>query len=184
MPGYLAAVALGAAAGLGFAWLWLRSVPRGTNGAFWSALAGCTREMLRVEEPAALLALYRRLAALLGRYVGRNLSGILLACLPMAAIVLVAAPLLPAKSASCSSAGYCLLLESLAFDVTPVPAAPGEPAYRITRAGSAGTNPLWPFLSDLEATFFAAFMFSTFAGLLWPSPRRKLTPSLKPATMR
>jgi hypothetical protein len=180
MPGLLAACALGAAAGLAFAWLWLRIVPRGTNGAFWSGMSGITREMLRVDEPAALLALYRRLGGLLWRYVARNLAGIVVACLPMVAIVLVAMPLLPAKSATCSSGGYCLLLESLAFDVTEAPAAPGEPAYRITRAGPAGANPLWPFLSDIEAAFFAAFMFATFAGLLWPSPR----PSLKPATTR
>ena len=102
----------------------------------------------------------------------------------MVAIVLVAAPVLPAKSASCSSAGYCLLLESLVFDVTRAPAAPGEPPYRIHRAEPAGRNPLWPFLSDLEAMFFAAFMLSTFAGLLWPSPRPTPRPSLKPATTR
>jgi hypothetical protein len=180
MAGYLAACALGAAAGLAFAWLWLRVVPRGTNAAFWSAMAGFTREMLRVDEPAALLSLYRRLAAQLGRYVARNLAGIALACLPMVAIVLVATPLLPAKSATCTSTASCLLLETLVFDVTEVPAVQGEPSYRITRAGPPGRNPAWPFLSDLEATFFAAFMLSTLAGLLWPNPR----PSLKPATTR
>jgi hypothetical protein len=180
MAGFAAACALGALAGLAFAWLWLRIVPRGTNGAFWSAMAGFTREMLRVEEPAALLALYRRLGSLLWRYVARNLAGILVACLPMVAIVLVATPLLPAKHATCSSAGSCLLLESLVFDVTEAPAAPGEPSYRIARAVPTGRNPLLPFLSDLEAAFFAAIMVSPFAGLLWPSPR----PSLKPATTR
>jgi hypothetical protein len=180
MLGFLAACALGAAAGLAFAWLWLRIVPRGTNRAFWSAMAGLTTEMLRIDEPAAFLALYRRLGGLLVRYVARNFAGILVACLPMVMIVLAATPLLPAKSATCSSSGTCLLLESLAFDVSEVPPAAGEPAYRIARAEAKGANPLWPFLSDLEATFFAAFMFSTFAGLLWPSSRA----SLKPATTR
>ncbi len=178
MAGYLAAGALGAAAGLGFAWLWLRIVPRGTNLRFWSAMAGLTREMLRVDEPAAFLALYKRLGGLLARYVGRNLAGIVVACLPMVAIVLAATPLLPERAATCSSTGYCLLLESLFFDVTEVAPVPGEPPYRITRAEPASANPLWPFLDDLEATFFAVFMLTTFAGLLWPGPR----PSLKPVT--
>lgn len=178
MAGYLAAAALGAAAGLGFAWLWLRIVPRGTNRRFWSAMAALTRDMLRIDEPAAFLALYKRLGSLLVRYVGRNLAGILVACLPMVGIVVAATPVLPERTATCSSPGYCLLLESLVFDVTEVAPAAGEPPYRITRAEPPGANPLWPFLDDLEATFFALFILSTFAGLLWPSPR----PSLKPAT--
>jgi len=180
MPGYLAAGALGAAAGLGFAWLWLRIVPGGTNRRFWSAMAGLTGEMLRVDEPAAFLALYRRLGGLLVRYVARNFAGILVACLPMAAILVAATPLLPERSATCSSPGYCLLLESLVFDVTEVAAAPGEPPYRITRAGPPGANPLWPFLGDLEATFFAAFLLSTTAGLLWRNPRHSLKPATTP----
>lgn len=180
MAGYLAAGALGAAAGLGFAWLWLRIVPRGTNRAFWSAMAALTGEMLRVDEPATFLALYKRLGSLLARYVARNFAGILVACLPMVVVVVVAMPLLPERSATCSSTGYCLLLESLFFDVTEVAPAPGEPPYRITRAGPAGANPLWPFLDDLEATFFAVFMLSTLAGLLWPSPRPSLKPAITP----
>ena len=178
MAGYLAAGALGAAARLGFAWLWLRIVPRGTNRTFWSAMAALTREMMRVDEPVVFLALYKRLGSLLARYVARNFAGILVACLPMVVIVVAATPLLPERAATCSSTRYCLLLESLFFDVTEVAPAPGEPPYRITRAEPAGANPLWPFLDDLEATFFAVFMLSTLAGLLWPSPR----PSLKPAT--
>lgn len=178
MLGYVAAGVLGTAAGLAFAGLWLRIVPRGTNRRFWSAMAGLTGEMLRVEEPSVFLALYRRLGALLGGYLARNLGGILVACLPMAAIVLVATALMPPRSATCTSTGSCLLLESLAFDVTEAAPVPGEPAYRITRAEQDGANPLWPFLSDVEAAFFAAFVLSTFAGLLWPSHR----PSLKPAT--
>ena len=178
MSGYALAGALGAAAGLAFAWIWLRIVPRGTNRRFWSAMAVLTREMLRVEEPSVLLALYRRLGRLLGGYLARNLGGILVACLPMAAIVLVAVTHLPPRSATCSSIGYCLLLESLAFDVAEVPPVPGQPAYRITRAEREGANPFWPFLSDPEAVFFAAFLVSTLAGLLWRNPRY----SLKPAT--
>ncbi len=178
MLGYVQAGALGAAAGLAFAWIWLRLVPPGTNRRFWSAMAGLTREMLRVEEPSVFLGIYRRLGRLLAGYLARNLGGILVACLPMVAIVLVATALMPPRSAACSSTGYCLVLESLAFDVTEVAPAPGEPAYRITRAEPEGGNPFWPFLSDPEAVFFGAFVLSTIAGLLWRNPR----PSLKPAT--
>lgn len=178
MAGTLAAGVLGGAAGLGFAWLWLRIVPRGTNRTFWSAMAALMGEMLRVDEPAAFLALYKRLGSLLVRYVARNCAGILVACLPIVAIVVAATPLLPERAATCSSTPYCLLLESLMFDVTEVAPAPGEPPYRITRAEPRVGNPLWPFLDDLEATFFALFILSTFAGLLWPSP----SASLKPAT--
>jgi hypothetical protein len=31
-----------------------------------------------------------------------------------------------------------------------------------------GVNPLWPFLSDVEAAFFAVFILVTLAGILWP----------------
>ena len=178
MSGYAQAGALGAAAGLAFALIWLRVVPPGTNRRFWSAMGGLAREMLRVDEPSLFLALYRRLGRLLGGYLARNLGGILVACLPMAAIVLAATALMPPRSATCSSTGYCLLLESLAFEVTEVAPAPGEPAYRITRAERSAANPFWPFLSDPEAVFFGAFVLSTIAGLLWRNPR----PSLKPAT--
>jgi hypothetical protein len=180
MLGYVAAGALGAAAGLAFAGLWLRLVPRGTNRRFWSAMAGLTREMLRIDEPSAFLALYRRLGRLLAGYLARNLGGLLVACLPMVAVVMVATALMPPRSATCSSTGYCLLLESLVFDVREVPAAPGEPPYHIARAERRGANPFWPFLSDVEATFFAAFVLSTLAGLLWPIPRASLKPATTP----
>lgn len=180
MPAYAAACGLGALAGLGFAWLWLLVVPRGTNREFWTRMSLLTREMLCVDEPATLLALYRRLGRLLGGYLARNLGGMALACLPMIAILLAATPFLPPRSATCSSAGYCLALEALAFDVKEVPPAPGEPAYRVTRAERSGVNPFWPFLSDPEAAFFASFFVATIAGLLWRNPRL----SLKPATTR
>lgn len=177
MLGYVEAGALGAAAGLAFASLWLRIVPRGTNRRFWSAMAELTRAMLRVDEPSALLALYRRLGALLAGYLARNLGGVLVACLPMLAIVVAATVLMPPRTATCSSPGTCLLLDSLAFDVREVAPAPGEPSYRISRVERDGANPFWPFLSDIEAAFFAAFVLSTLAGLLWPSPRLFLNPA-------
>ena len=74
---YAAACALGALAGLAFAWLWLRVVPPGTNRAFWSSMSQLTRRLLEVEQTGEFLRLYRQLGGLLARYVGRNLAGTL-----------------------------------------------------------------------------------------------------------
>ena len=90
---YAAACGLGLLAGGAFAWIWLRVVPAGTNRRFWSAMSGLTREMLQVEETGAFLRLYRRLGALLAKYVARNLGGAALGCVPMIAILLTVAPL-------------------------------------------------------------------------------------------
>jgi hypothetical protein len=95
---YGAACALGAAAGVGFAWLWLRLVPPGTNRRFWSSMSELARGMLAVEETREFFALYRRLGGLLARYVGRNLGATVVACLPMIAILL-AADAIPAARA-------------------------------------------------------------------------------------
>ena len=94
IPFFGEACALGALAGLGFAWLWRRLVPRGTNRAFWSSMSGLTRRMLEVEQAGEFLCLYRTLGGLVARYVGRNLGGTLVACVPMVAIVRTVAPML------------------------------------------------------------------------------------------
>jgi hypothetical protein len=191
---YGAAVGLGVAAGLAFAWLWLLVVPHDIHRRFWSAMSGLTREMLVVEEGGHFLRLYRRLAGLLFRYVGRNIGGTLLGCLPMVVILFTLAPLVFAswdrrapegasleRTAQCASAGWCTVFASLGFEVVEsTPEELGGAPYRVSRPSHRDVNPLWPFLSDIEAAFFLAFILSTIAGLLWPSPRRKA--SLKPAT--
>ena len=48
--------------------------------------------MLAVDEVAALLRLYRRLAREVGGYVARNLGGLVLACLPVAAFLALVTP--------------------------------------------------------------------------------------------
>lgn len=171
---YAAACALGAAAGLGFAWLWLRLVPPGTNRRFWSSMSELARGMLAVEETREFFALYRRLGGLLARYVGRNLGATVVACLPMIAILLTVAPLVfnawdrgVERVGYCASDGYCALFTALDFKVVRVEAPP----YAITRADHGDVNPLWPWLSDLEAAFFAVFILATVAGLLWPKRR-------------
>lgn len=194
---YGAACGLGLLAGGAFAWIWLRVVPTGTNRRFWSAMSGLTREMLRVEETGAFLRLYRRLGGLLAKYVARNLGGAALGCLPMIAILLTVAPLVfedwdraaervalvpptatvplttgTQRTGYCASDGYCALFAALDFKVVRVEAGPAAPPYAIARADHGDVNPLWPFLSDIEAAFFAAFMLATVIGLVWPHKRR------------
>lgn len=161
-------------------------------------MSGVTRRMLEVEQPGEFLRLYRTLGGLVARYVGRNLGGTLVACLPMIAILLIAAPplfeawdaraprlaLIPPEAAGlvptarvgrtgyCSTAGYCALFTALDFDVVPLEAGAAGPNYAVVRADHGDVNPLWPFLSDIEAAFFVAFVFATVAGLLWPHKPR------------
>lgn len=196
---YAAACGLGLLAGGAFAWIWLRVVPAGTNRRFWSAMSGLTREMLQVEETGAFLRLYRRLGGLLAKYVARNLGGAALGCVPMIAILLSVAPLVfsawdaraprlalvPAEAASlvttagalsertgyCATDGYCALFAALDFKVVRLEPAPTF-NYVVARADHGDSNPLWPFLSDIEAAFFAAFILATLMGLLWPHKRR------------
>jgi hypothetical protein len=183
---YGAACALGALAGAAFAWLWLRIVPPGTNRTFWSAMSDLTRRLLAVDETSEFLALYKRLAGMLARYVGRNLAGTAVACLPMIAILLTVAPLVfdawdrkaermavvpptasvpvaTERTGYCASDGYCALFAALDFKVVRVE----TPRYAIARADHGDINPLWPWLSDLEAAFFAVFILATLTGLLW-----------------
>jgi hypothetical protein len=191
---YAAACALGAAAGVGFAWLWLRLVPPGTNRRFWSSMSELARRLLTVEETSEFFALYRRLGGLLARYVGRNLGATLVACLPMIAILLTVAPLVftgwdrtaermtiipptanvplsTERTGYCASDGYCALFAALDFKVVRIEGGTAAPPYAIARADHGDVNPLWPWLSDIEAAFFVVFMLATVAGLLWPKRR-------------
>lgn len=195
MAFYAAACALGALAGLAFAGLWLRVVPPGTNRAFWSSMSQLTRRLLEVEQTDEFLRLYRQLGGLLARYVGRNLAGTLVACLPMIAILLTVAPLVfeawdrtaervalvpatatvpPAtgteRTGYCASDGYCALFAALDFKVVRIDDAKID--YAVARADHGDVNPLWPFLSDIEAAFFLALMLATVIGLVWPHKRR------------
>lgn len=194
MTYYAAACALGAMAGGAFAWIWLRIVPPGTNRRFWSAMSAATREMLRVEDTRVFLRLYGQLARLLGPYLARNLGGALLACMPMALILaFLAAPVFEAwddkaqrvtlapagavtrlsmpvpyhgpRTGYCSSSGYCTLLAALDFHVVALPQS--DVPYAVLRADHGDVNPLWPFLSDIEAAFFAVFVLGMALTMLW-----------------
>ncbi|OGA71327.1 MAG: hypothetical protein A3G81_31130 [Betaproteobacteria bacterium RIFCSPLOWO2_12_FULL_65_14] len=200
MPYYAAACALGLAAGAAFAWVWVALVPPGTNKRYWTSMSALTRDMLRVDAGGEFLRLYKRLGVMTGGYLARNLGAAALGCLPVVVILLTAAAALfegwdakaqrlalappaaaqyvslPApgraqRTGYCSSAGYCALFAALDFEVVEI--ARHELPYAVLRADHGDRNPLWPFLSDLEAAFFAAFILSTIAGLLWPSLRKR-----------
>jgi hypothetical protein len=64
------------------------------HGRFWSTMASVTRGMLSAEETADFLRLYRRLGASLFGYLGRNLGGLALACIPLIALMFALSPLL------------------------------------------------------------------------------------------
>jgi hypothetical protein len=86
----------GIGSGLLLGWLFVRiwrlCAPRRTNRRFWQSLGDITRQMLKVDEVAWLLTLYRRLARDAGGYVLRNIGGMLLGGLPAAAFLLLVAP--------------------------------------------------------------------------------------------
>ena len=74
--------------------------------------------------------------------------------------------------AYCASDGYCTLFAALDFKVVRLDAVPAGHAYIVERASHGDINPLWPFLSDIEAAFFVVFMLATVIGLLWPREPR------------
>ena len=76
------------------------------------------------------------------------------------------------RTGYCSTAGYCALFAALDFNVVPLEAGTARPDYAVVRADHGDVNPLWPFLSDIEAALFVAFAFATVAGLLWPHKPR------------
>jgi len=197
---YAAACGLGIVAGAAFAALWLWLVPPGTNRRFWSSMSQLTRKLLAVDETGEFLRLYRGLGGLLAGYLRRNLGGTVVACLPMIVLLLTVAPLVfegwdrraervavipPAatgivpktataeRTGYCASSGYyCALFAALDFKVVQLDAAPERVPYVVVRADHGDVNPLWPFLSDIEAAFFAAFILATIGGLLWPRKPR------------
>lgn len=74
--------------------------------------------------------------------------------------------------AYCWDATGCLLLalSGLPADTRELPAPPSE-GYAIIRVDHGDSNPLWPFLGDLEATFFAGVILGSTTLLLLQSLR-------------
>ena len=91
---FIVAGGSGAIAGLAFAALWPRLMPPGTSRRFWSALHGLARQIMSVDDLGIFVHLYGSMGKLLGAYLLRSLGGTLVACLPMALMLLALWPYL------------------------------------------------------------------------------------------
>lgn len=77
------------------------------------------------------------------------------------------------RLAICWSIARCTLFRLLGFEVREVEqAATTEAPFIVIRPSHGDDNVLWPYLSDLEFTFWAAFMLATCGGFLLPRRRR------------
>ena len=87
------------------------------------------------------------------------------------------------RIAACGSGSACGLLAWLGFDVVPRAAPASKDPTVIIRASHDDRNPLWPYLSDVEAVFALGLLLSPLA--LFAMPRRRATPTsgfqLKPS---
>jgi hypothetical protein len=80
---YATAAAAGIVGGWAFALIWARLAPVSVQKQFWSTLSSVSRSMLVAEQSREFLDLYRRLGVALGRYLSRNIGGLILASLPL-----------------------------------------------------------------------------------------------------
>ena len=91
---------------------------------------------------------------------------------------------LTARIAACGSGDGCGLLEWLGFTIAPRAGPPSPDRTVIIRASHGDRNPLWPFLSDLEAVFALGLLLSPLAIFVLPK-QRIVTPAagfqLKPS---
>ncbi len=79
---------------------------------------------------------------------------------------------LSAAHGICWTVVYCAIFRSLDFEVTALTGDPGDgSAYVVVRPSHRDRNFLWPFLSDLEFTFFAAFVLANLITYFWTGRR-------------
>ena len=79
---------------------------------------------------------------------------------------------LSAAHGICWTVVYCAIFRTLDFEVTAVTGDPGDGSdYVVVRPSHRDRNFLWPFLSDLEFTFFAAFVLANLITYLWTGRR-------------
>lgn len=72
------------------------------------------------------------------------------------------------RIAACGSGDSCGLLEWLGFTIAPRSGPPTQDRTVIVRASHGDRNPLWPFLSDLEAVFGLGLLVSPLAIFFLP----------------
>ncbi len=207
---YGGSILLGLVLGAVFVALWQLCMPPGTTRRMIGDLVAVAGAMTRSDEVSEFLALYKRLFVSVGGYLIRNIGGLLLACVPIALVLILLAPaaleswgrraatvaIYPPSIAATEMAGvadeieprssvtiggmvvpiddpgdrtavcwdwaYCLLFESLGFEVIEF-ADPGMPdvSFVVVRPELGDGNPARPVLSDLEFAFFVAFFVGT-----------------------
>jgi hypothetical protein len=150
--------------------LWRLCAPREANRRFWLSLGDITRQMLEVDEVAWLLALYRRLARSVGSYVLRNLGGLLLACLPVAAFLILVAPSVLAlwdrgaeRVVLYPSGSTWQIARSVDLS-DPSVTGPGAPDIGPDIAGTAGVGRIAACSSLARCTIFRALGFRVLEG--------------------
>lgn len=188
-----AALALGAGAGLAFLLAWRMFLPAGTQSRFWNQLSALGLKAITVDELDEFLAIYRGLFAALGGYLGRNLA--VAAVGGVAVVVVLLALFAPLQSiwdrqdgrlvmvaagggefalresdghariAVCAPDSDCTWLTWLGFTIKPGAAA------AIIRASHQDRNPLWPYVSDLEAMFALGLLISPLFVFILPKAR-------------
>jgi hypothetical protein len=148
-----------------FVRLWRLCAPRESNRRFWESLGDITRQMLKVDEVAWLLALYRRLARDVGGYVLRNLGGVLLACLPVAVFLIVVAPSIlalwdrGAERVVLYPSGSTWQIARSADLSEPPASGPGDPDIGLETDGSAGIGRTAVCSSPARCTIFRVLAF-------------------------
>lgn len=70
------------------------------------------------------------------------------------------------RTAFCRSTLTCLLFASLAFEVEELGDRAAGVPYIVVRPYHSDDNPLWPFLSDRELAFFAAFSLAALVSFI------------------
>jgi hypothetical protein len=75
------------------------------------------------------------------------------------------------RIAACGSGDGCALLEWMGFTIAPRSGPRTEESTVIIRASHGDRNPLWPYLSDLEADFGLGLLLSPLAIFILPRRR-------------
>jgi hypothetical protein len=199
-------VLLAATAGLLGGWMffrcWRALLPAGRSRAFWSALPETARRMVTTEEPSEVLRHYRNLIGTTARYAARSVGAVLVAILPTSALFLVLTALDPSerlttrvevhpasavasapdrtalagKHVWCASTAACFFFEMMLFDTHDLDTPATRSAAVISRPVVFDRNPFWPYLNDLDFTFFAAIVAGS-ALAAWRRRARQLIPA-------
>lgn len=123
-----------------FILVWRYCVDRICPAQFWTTLYRTSHELLRVEDPARLLQIYRVLFGAVGRYLAGNLAGISIGLLPVVLLFYFALPAIDSIRAADTGivAVYPGDAAELWHDNAPLPGHPGSDQTRYEIATAQG----------------------------------------------